>query len=75
MGAATNRHLFGEQELLPFVADSYGALGASALAFLRKLVPHYARRVGISPAVASRIVFGRITICVIHGMAQLACLA
>jgi hypothetical protein len=60
------------QVLIPFVLDTYGALGATAIEALQKFVPHYARRLGITSTVASRIAFGRITISVIRSMASIA---
>ncbi|HEY1110425.1 MAG TPA: reverse transcriptase domain-containing protein, partial [Opitutaceae bacterium] len=63
------------QVLVPFIVDTFGALGEEAERALRKLVPLYMRRLGISIPVASRIVVGRITTCVIRGMAEIAALA
>ena len=55
--------------LVPFVCDTYGALGQSAIRLLQKIVPLYARRLGLSSTTASRIVFGRITGSVVKSMA------
>lgn len=62
------------QVLVPFVADTYGALGDTAVALLQAIVPLYGRRLGISSTVASRIVFGRLTTCVVKSMARIASL-
>ena len=58
--------------LVPFVVDSFGALGASALSALKQLIPHYGRRMGFSHAVASRIVRGRISTTVSKEIAMIA---
>lgn len=58
--------------LVPFVCDTYGALSESAINLIQAIVPLYARRLGISSQVASRIVFGRITTCVVKSMAMIA---
>ena len=57
------------QSLIPFVCDTYGALGETAQHLLQHLVPLYARRLGIPSSIASRIIFGRITGSVIKSMA------
>ena len=58
--------------MVPFVVDTFGALGEAAIEALQKIVPHYARRLGITSTVASRVVFGRITTSVIKSMALIA---
>ena len=58
--------------LVPFVVDSFGALGGSALTALKQLIPHYGRRMGFSHAVASRIVRGRISTTVVKEIAMIA---
>lgn len=57
------------QSLVPFVCDTYGALGETAQLFLQQIVPLFARRLGIPSSIASRIIFGRITGSVIKSMA------
>ena len=57
--------------LVPFVCDSYGALCETAILLLQAIVPLYARRLGISSTVASRIIFGRITSSVVKSMASI----
>ena len=59
-------------KLAPFVLDTFGALGESALEVARRIVPLYQRRLGLSSSVASRIVFGRLTSCVVKWMARIA---
>ena len=65
----------GFQVLVPFVLDTYGALGATAIETARRIAPLYGRRLGLSSTVASRIVFGRLTTCVVRWMATIATLA
>lgn len=65
-------HLSSGQILCPFVYDHFGAPGASAQDCLRKIVPHFKTRLGITHAVASRIIYGRISICVIRAIASIA---
>lgn len=78
-GAATAyehaHHLRGTQRLVPFVLDTFGAMGQSAELATKSIVPLYARRMGLSATVASRIVFGRLTTCVVRWMATIATLA
>ena len=59
---------------VPFIVDTYGALGDKAVETLRVLVPLYAQRLGITNTVASRIIFNRITGSVIRGVAGIASL-
>ena len=61
-------------KFVPFVMDSYGALSQSATAVLKAIVPLYAQRLGISATVASRVIFGRLSCCVIRHMAAIAAL-
>ena len=61
--------------LVPFVVDSFGALGQSGHEVLSRVISYYARRLGITHAVASRVVYGRITTVVIKWMATIACQA
>ena len=65
----------GFQVLVPFVLDTYGALGATAIETARRIAPLYGRRLGLSSTVASRIVFGRLTTCVVRWMATIATLS
>ena len=57
------------QALIPFVCDTYGALGETAQLLLQHLAPLFARRLGFPSPIASRIIFGRITGSVIESMA------
>lgn len=65
--SSTPTHL----QLVPFIVDSFGAMGDSAADFVKRLVPLFASRRGLSHTVASRIVRGRLTTCVVRGMAEL----
>eukprot|EP00742_Colponemidia_sp_Colp-10_P014328 GILJ01016264.1.p1 GENE.GILJ01016264.1~~GILJ01016264.1.p1 ORF type:complete len:664 (-),score=53.02 GILJ01016264.1:80-2071(-) len=65
----------GTQKLVPFVMDTLGAFGASALECARRIAPLYGRRLGLPSSVASRIVLGRLTTCVVRRMAMIATLA
>ena len=58
--------------LVPFILDTFGALSESAIKALQQFIPHYARRLGISSSVASRVVYGRLTTSVIKSMAAIA---
>ena len=66
------KHVLPTQKLVPFVVDSFGALSASARELLRTVIPLFARHQGLSTSVASRIVTGRITSCVVRWMARIA---
>eukprot|EP00744_Colponema_vietnamica_P001825 GILI01002975.1.p1 GENE.GILI01002975.1~~GILI01002975.1.p1 ORF type:complete len:105 (+),score=22.97 GILI01002975.1:275-589(+) len=68
-------HIRTGQRLVPFTIDTFGAMGSTALALTRKLVPLFARCQGLSAAVASRVVFSRLTTAVIGDMARIATLA
>lgn len=60
------------QVLVPFIADTYGALSDKAIKFAKMIVPLYARQFGLTPAIASRVVFGRLTACVVRNTARIA---
>lgn len=62
-------------KLVPFIVDTYGALGKAAVAALTQLIPLFAQRLGITYVVAARIAYGRITGAVIRGVAGIAALA
>lgn len=59
---------------VPFVMDTYGALSQTAVTTLKAIVPLYAQRLGITRTVASRIILGRLSCCVIRSMAAIAAL-
>jgi hypothetical protein len=61
----------GSQVLVPFVVDTFGAMGETAAAFVKRAVPLYARRLGLSTAVAGRVFAGRLTTCVIRELAEI----
>ena len=60
---------------VPFIVDTYGALGARAVEALRTLIPVYAQHAGLTNTVASRVIYGRISGTVIRGIAGIAALA
>ena len=62
-------------KFVPFIVETYGALGRSAVAALKALIPLNAQRVGLTTTAASRIACGRITGAVVRGVAGIAALA
>ena len=54
--------------------DTYGALSQTAVTTLKATVPLYTQLLGITRTVASRIILGRLSCCVIRSMAAIAAL-